>query len=414
MIIKLLALCVLFQSAMLSNAQQQYTIVINDGHVIDPKNNINEVMDVAISDGKIARVAREIDTSGATQVIDARNTIVVPGLIDIHGHVYYGTDPDRYLSNGISAISPDGFTFRTGVTTIVDAGGAGHKNFSLFKELVIDHSKTRVLAFLNIVGEGMRGGRYEQDTSDMSSEKAAAIAKQFNEYIVGFKVAHYFSPHWTPVERAVNAGNQTGLPVMIDFGSSAPPLPLQELFAKHLRPGDIYTHTFAQLKNREAIVDIHLKKIKPFAIEAQHRGIIFDVGFGGLSFTFSQAIPAIRQQFFPNTLSTDIHSASMNHAMKDILNVMSIFHQLGMDVPAIIKSVTWAPALAIKRETLGNLSPGSVADIAILNIRKGSFAFFDHTGYKVKSNKRFECELTIREGNVVYDLNGRADPVFIK
>jgi dihydroorotase len=395
---------------------QTYKIVIKGGHVIDPKNNINGVMDVAISDGKIAAIAKNIDPKEAVQVVNAKGMYVTPGLIDIHGHVFHGTEPDRYLSNGLIALPPDGFTFRVGVTTIVDCGGAGWKSFPLFKQNVIDNSQTRVLSFLNIVGEGMRGGAYEQDTNDMDPKLSAAVARRYKNYIVGFKVAHFEGPDWTPVDRAVEAGKLAGdIPVVIDFGGSNPPLPLEELFMKRLRPGDIFTHTYTLLDGnvRETVVDEATGKVKPFVWEAHKRGIVFDVGYGGASFNYSQAIPAIKEGFYPHAISTDLHTGSMNGSMKDQLSVMSKFLALGMDVPAVIKASTWGPAQVIKREDLGHLSVGAGADVAVLNMRKGKFGFWDKTGYKMEAKQKFECEMTIRDGRIVYDLNGIANPVVV-
>lgn len=409
----LLTLLLIFFCASIAVAQQ-YAIVIKDGHVIDPKNNIDAVMDVAIQDGKIVLVARNIDGKQGRQVVNAKGMYVVPGLIDIHGHVFHGTEPDHAYSNGASAIAPDGFTFRNGVTTIVDAGGAGWKTFPTFKQNVIDRSQTRVLAFLNIVGEGMRGGLYEQNTGDMDPKMAAGVARRYNDYIVGFKVAHYNGPEWTPVDNAVKAGETADMPVMIDFGGNNPPLSIRALFFDHLRPGDIYTHAFAELASRETIVDVETKTLKPFVRQAQERGIIFDVGYGGISFSYSQAIPAVKQNFYPNTISTDLHIGSMNGSMKDMLSVMSKFHQMGMDIPAVVRASTWNPAVVIKREELGHLSPGAEADVAILNMRQGDFGFFDYTGFRVKGDKKFECEMTIRNGRIVYDLNGIATPVVIR
>ena len=401
---------------------QTFSIVIKGGHVIDPRNNINSVMDIAINDGKIALVAKNIDYKEAVQVVDAKGMYVTPGLIDIHGHVFFGTEPDRYLSNGLTAVPPDGFTFRVGVTTIVDAGGAGWKSFPEFKKNIIDNAQTRVLSFLNIVGEGMRGGAYEQNTGDMDPKMAAYVAKQYKDYIVGFKVAHFIGPDWTAVDRAVEAGKQANMPVIVDFGGSNPPLSIEELFMKHLRPGDIFTHSFAQLvpgelvqaNTREAIVDLATKKVKPFVWEAQKKGIIFDVGYGGISFTFSQAIPAVKSGFYPNTISTDLHIGSMNAAMKDQLSVMSKFLLMGMNLKDVIKASTWNPAQVIKREDLGHLSVGALADIAIINARQGKFGFFDYTGYKMEGNMKLECEMTIKGGKIVYDLNGIANPVIKK
>jgi len=372
-------------------------------------------MDIAIQDGKIASVAKNIDAANAKQVINAKGLIVAPGLIDIHGHVFAGTQLDRGLSDGNSALMPDGYTFRVGVTTIVDCGGAGWKNFAVFKKNVIDVSQTRVLSFLNIVGEGMRGGPYEQDSRDMDPKMAALVAKQNKKDIVGFKVAHYENAEWVPVDNAVTAGKLADIPVIVDFGGddTHAPLSIQDLFFKHLRPGDIYTHTFTELQRRDPIVDFSSRQLKPFIKDAQARGIVFDVGFGGASFAFDQALPAIKAGFYPNTISTDLHTGSMNNAMKDMLNVMSIFMTMGMDVPSIIKASTWSPAKAIKHEELGSLSVGSAADVAILGIREGNFGFFDRIGYKVTGKKKFECEATIRNGKMVYDLNGITTPIIL-
>ena len=391
-----------------------FDVLVKGGHVIDPKNGIDAVMDIAIKAGKIFKVGKNLPASEAKQVVDATGLKVVPGIIDMHAHVFAGTQPDHYLSDGLSALMPDGYTFRVGVTTVVDCGGAGWKNFATFKKNVIDISQTRVLSFLNIVGEGMRGGNYEQDIADMNPKLTANTAKQYKDYVVGFKLAHFNGADWTPTTRAVEAGKLAELPVIIDFGGSQPNLSIQELFFKHLRPGDIYTHTYAALNGaREEIVDVN-NTLKPFVLEAQKRGIIFDVGYGGASFNYTQAIPAIKAGLFPNTISTDLHTGSMNSSMKDQLSVMSKFMNLGMPLFEVIKASTWKPAQVINRTNLGHLTEGAEADIAILNIRKGNFGFYDKTGYKVNGTEKFECELTIKGGKVVYDLNGLANPIYVK
>jgi len=393
---------------------QTYDIVIKGGNVLDPKNNIDAVMDIAVSNGKIVQVAKNIDTGQALQVVDAKGLYVTPGLIDIHTHNFAGTNEGQTYMNGPSAVAPDGFTFRTGVTTVVDAGSSGWRTFPEFKKNIIDKSQTRVLAFLNIVGEGMRGGSYEQDVNDMDAKLTAMVAKANRKDVVGIKLAHYEGPEWTPADRAAEAGRMANIPVMVDFGGSTPPLSIEALFNIHLRPGDIFTHCFAQLTTRETIIDTTAKKVKPFVTEAQKKGIVFDVGFGGISFSFSQAIPAIKNGFYPNSISTDLHIGSMNNAMKDQLSVMSKLLAIGMDFKMVITAATWNPAREIKREELGNLSVGSDADIAILNLREGKFGFFDYTGFKVTGNKKLECEMTIRGGKIVYDLNGIANPVMVR
>lgn len=409
-------ICLLFLSVIfgigLTHAQT-YDIIIKGGHVIDAKNNINSVMDVAVKDGKIAAVSNNIDTKDAGQVVNAKGLYVTPGLIDIHTHDYWGPNMDQAYMDGPNAIMPDGFTFRTGVTTIVDAGSSGWRSFPNFKKQTIDASKTRVLAFLNIVGEGMRGGPFEQNQKDMDPIKTAEFAKQHSDDIVGIKLAHYEGHDWEPAMRAEKAAKLASIPVMIDFGGARPPLSIDTLFNQILRPGDIFTHCFSQLSGREFIVDTSTKKVKPFVWTAQKRGIVFDVGYGGISFAFSQAIPALKDGFQPNSISTDIHNGSYNAAMKDILNVMSKFLIMGMDLPTVIKATTWNPAKEIQREELGNLSVGSGADIAILKMENGNFGFFDYTGYKIEGNKKLQCEMTIRDGKIVYDLNGIANPVII-
>ena len=404
----LLLLC-----AVSSGRAQGYSLVIKGGTVIDPKNNIHEVMDVAVADGHIARVAKDIDARGATQVVDAHGMLVVPGLIDMHTHVFFGTDPSRAYCGGSASIPPDVFSFRTGVTTVVDAGCSGWRDFPAFKRDVIDVARTRVLAFLNIGGSGMRGNPYEQDLKEMDGKLAGITARQYKDIIVGIKVAHYSGPEWTPVDEAVKAGKIANIPVMIDFGGNNPPLSIQELFFQHLRPGDIFTHCFGQLTTREFVVDTTTHTVKAFVREAQQKGIIFDVGYGEISFAYSQAIPAVKSGFYPNSISTDIHAHSMNGSMRDLLNCMSKFLAMGMPVPDVIQAVTWNPAREIKHEDLGHLSVGAVADIAILGLEKGSFGLYDYTGYRLDAAQRFECHLTVRAGRIVYDLNGIAKPLVL-
>ena len=367
-------------------------------------------MDIAITNGRIAAVSKTIDAKGAAQVVDATGLYVTPGLIDIHSHNFFGVEPDHAYENGFSALPPDGFTFRNGVTTVVDCGSSGWRTFPTFKAQTIDNAQTRVLAFINIVGEGMRPA-YEQNANDMDPKMSALVAKRYSAFVVGFKVAHYEGHEWTPVDRAVEAGRLAGnIPVIVDFGGSTPPLSIEELFMKHLRPGDIFTHCFGQLAGREFIVDTTTKKVKPFVYEARKRGIIFDVGYGGASFNFTQAIPAIKAGFYPNTISTDLHTGSMNTSMKNQLDVMSKFLLMGMPLNDVIKASTWAPAQVIKHEELGNISVGAIADVAILDLRQGNFGFYDKTGYKVEGKQKFECEMTIKGGKIVYDLNALSFP----
>jgi dihydroorotase len=386
-------------------------LLIRGGHVIDARNNVNGVMDVLLSGGKVARMDAKIDPAPNQRVVNAAGLYVVPGLIDIHSHVFFGTEKDSYLSSGDSAVPPDNHSFRSGQTTLVDVGGAGWRNFPQFKEQVIDRSRTRVLSFLNIVGSGMKGGPIEQNLADMDAKLTAMRIRQNRDVIVGIKVAHYSGPEWDPVIRAVQAGTEAGVPVMVDFGGHTPPLSLEDLLLKYLRPGDILTHTYASVRGRIPIVDEN-GKLRPFVLEARKRGVIFDVGHGGGSFLWSQAVPATKQGFYPDVISTDLHTGSMNSGMKDILNTMSKLLNLGMPLQDVVRANTVKAAEVIKRPDLGHLSVGGEADVAVLNLRKGNFGFIDSGGGKMPGDQKLECELTIKGGQVMWDLNGISRPLW--
>lgn len=392
---------------------QSIDILLKGGHVIDPKNNIDSKMDVAIAGGKIFKVARDIPANNALRVIDVTGMYVTPGLIDMHVHAFHGTDPISYIADGWDALPPDGFTFRAGVTTVVDAGSAGWRNFRDFKSQTIDRSRTRILAFLNIVGTGMYGRFEEQDVNDMNPVMTSyMITRLFPEILVGVKSAHYWGPDFTQVDKAVEAGKIANVPVMVDLGEHHPPLSIEELFMKHLRPGDIWTHTYANApKDREVPVDEN-GKVKPFIFEAQKRGIIFDVGHGGGAFHWKQAIPSVQQGFIADVISSDLHIGSMNGGMKDMANLLSKFLNMGLSLNDVIIRATWNPAKVIKRTELGNLSEGSPADVAVFTLRKGNFGFLDVKGTKMKGTQKLETELTIRDGQIVWDLNGIAAPMW--
>ena len=375
-------------------------MLLKGGHVIDGKNHINAVRDVAVADGRIAAVSPDIPAAKAAKVVDVSGLYVTPGLVDMHAHVYAGTG-QRGAYCGDNSVYPDGFTFRTGVTTVVDAGSSGWRNFPDFKDRVIDRSHTRVLAFLNIVGAGM-AGKVEQDVEQMDPKAAAEQAMRYRDIIVGIKTAHYAGPEWTAVERAVEAGTLANIPVMVDFGTFRPERPFQDLVLKKLRPGDIYTHMYLSWV---PMLD-DSGRVLPYLFEARRRGVIFDVGHGGGSFLFRQAVPAMRQGFGPDSISTDLHIGSMNAGMKDMLNVMSKFLNMGMPLDEVILRSTWTPAREIKHEELGNLSVGAAADVAVLRVEEGHFGFVDTYGARLRGTRKLECELTVRNGRVVWDLNG--------
>lgn len=389
---------------------QPYDLLLKGGHLIDPANGIDRVMDIALSGDSVARVAPDIPTTQAKRTLQLKGKYVAPGLIDMHVHVFHGNDPDAYIADGYTSVPPDGFTFRNGVTTVVDAGSSGWRNFPQFKKQTIDRSRTRVLAFLNIVGHGMTSRFDEQNLDDMNPQQVAyMINRLYPDILVGIKSAHYWGG-FEQVDRAVAAGRLAGVPVMVDFGEHQPPNSIESLFFDHLRPGDIFTHTFSYgPKNRQTIVDDDLK-LKPFVLKAQERGIFFDVGHGGGAFSWRQAVPAAKQGFWPDVISTDLHTESMNAGMKDLNNVMSKFLNMGMSLREVINKVTAAPARVIKRPALGHLRAGTVADIAVFEVQNGDFGYLDVRGMRLPGKQRIQNLMTLRAGRIVWDLNGMASP----
>jgi dihydroorotase len=408
-----LAVVFLFHCSFTIQAQE-IDILLKGGHVIDPKNHIDEIMDVAIVGNKILRVDTDIPLQSAKRVVDVSGLVVTPGIIDMHTHVFHGTSESQFsgfgINNGFGSVVPDDFTFRAGVTTVVDAGSSGWRDFHLFKKQTMDNSQTRVLAFISIAGRGMLGTVHAQDLSDMNPVTTAFIMEEYPDIIVGIKAHHYQGNDFTPVDLAVEAGELTNKPVMVDFGGSTPALSLEELFMDHLRPGDIFTHTYAySVPARESVVDEN-DQLRPFVLEAQASGRIFDVGHGAGAFRWHVAYASIQQGFLPNTISTDLYRASRNAGMKDMANVMSKFLALGLSVQDIILRTTWNPASAILRPDLGHMSEGAEADIAVFNIREGNFGFMDARGLTMKGTRKFEAELTLRAGQIVWDLNGISGP----
>ena len=382
-------------------AQPQYDLLIKGGHVVDAKNHISAVRDVAIQDHKIAEVAANIAASRAAKVIDVTGLYVTPGLVDIHVHVYAGTG-QRGAYSGDLSLYPDGFTFRNGVTTVADAGSSGWRNFPDFKDRVIDRSKTRVLAFLNIVGNGMGGGRWSRTSATWIRKATADQAMKYPRRRRRRQDGPLCGARMDRRRSRGRSGTSPSVPVMVDFGVFRPERPYQELVLKHLRPGDISTHMYL---DAVPMLDDN-GKVLPYLFEARKRGIIFDVGHGGGSFLFRQAVPAIKQGFIPDSISTDLHVSSMNAGMKDMLNVMSKFLNMGETMDQVIEQSTWHPAREIKMDDVGSLTVGAPADVAVLRVVKGSFGFVDTFGARMKGTQKIDCELTVKDGLVVYDQNG--------
>jgi dihydroorotase len=295
---------------------------------------------------------------------------------------------------------------------VVDAGSSGWKNFRQFKSQTIDPSQTRVLALLNIVGVGMLGRFEEQNLDDMNPVMTAhMIKKLYPDILVGIKSAHYWGD-FTQVDLAVQAGELAKVPVMVDFGEHDPPNSIKSLFLEHLRPGDIFTHTYSYgPAQRETVVD-EKGQVKPFIFTARERGIIFDVGHGGGAFSWRQAVPSVQQGFITDVISTDLHTQSMNAGMKDLSNVMSKFMAIGLSLQDVVLRTTWKPAQVILRPELGNLDIGAEADVAVFSLIEGVFGYVDVRRSKIMGTHKLVAELTIRAGRIVWDLNGISMPLF--
>ena len=384
-----------------------FDLLLKGGHLIDPRNNLDGPMDLGLTSGKVAAVDRALPVAQARQVLDVAGMYVVPGLVDIHMHAY-ATPGHRDAWAGDNAVLPDGFSFRTGVTTMVDTGSAGWRNFEDFRFRVIDRCQTRLFAYLNIVGMGMITTDIEQNTCDMNVDRAARMVEAHRDVIVGMKTAHYYFPDWTSVDRALEAGERVGLPLMVDFGFFCKERPYHRLVTERLRPGDIATHMYLAAVPWVGPDGRLLRYVQ----RARERGVIWDVGHGAGSFLFRNAAPSIEQGFYPDSISTDLHALSMNAEMMDMPTVMSKFLALGLPLEEIIRESTVNPARQIGHPELGHLSVGAVGDVAVLNRMQGRFAYLDVAGGRLDSTERLFCELTLKDGQVVWDWNGRTGTDF--
>jgi dihydroorotase len=383
----------------LSAPGQQYDLVLKGGRVIDPANEIDGVMDIAVARGKIARVANDIPATEAKKAIDAKGLIVTPGLIDLHAHVF-----------GYSgSILPDDSALYAGTTTVVDAGGAGWMTFDELKKTIIDHAQTRVLSLINIVGHGMVS-KWESNTDDMDPVKTAAKMAEYPDLIVGIKTAHFGGEGWTAIDRAIEAGNLSKKPVMIDdkiFTNTG--RHSREKVLEKMRPGDMHTHVFND--RQLEVVSRFNGKVQPWIWEARKRGVLFDLGHGGGSFMWPVAHAAAKDKFYPDTISTDLHSSSIMGPKSDMANCMTKMMALGMPLQEAVMRSTMTPAKAIhKFPEIGTLGVGKEADIAAFRLEEGVFALMDAWTKKKTVNQRLKPVLTVRAGRLVVDLEGRGFP----
>ena len=390
---------------------KEFDLLLKSGHVIDPANNIDEKMDVAIKGGKIARIASEISADEAVTVADVSDHYVTPGIIDIHTHVYLFRQATDYY---VMSLNADAHLFSSGVTTTVDAGTAGWRDFPDFKERCIDKARVRILAFINIASGGMIDRGSEQNTKDLNPKITAAVAEKYSDIVVGIKAAHYWTkdpwdadhPPWASVENAVEAGEIFGKPVMVDFWPRPPERPYPDLILKKLRPGDIQTHVFAR---QFPIIDEN-GKVYDYMFQARDRGVIFDLGHGAGSFWFRNGLPALKNGFVPDSISTDLHMGNINGPVVSMLNTMSKYLSMGMPLQEVIMRSTVTPAQEVGHPELGTLSVGSEADVAVLKHLEGTFGFTDCGRAKFTGKKKLECAMTVRAGKIVYDPTGVSMP----
>jgi dihydroorotase len=391
----------------MSSDNNHPNILLKGGHVIDPANGIDRLADVHLSEGRVVAVGSNLPSTAEETVLDMADSYVVPGIIDMHAHVF-----SSHRRSTLS-LDPHVNTFSSGVTTVVDAGTAGWRDFVDFRSEVIDRARIRVLAYVNIVGSGM-GGDWEHDVREMRPALAAAMADEHRDVVVGIKTAHYWAkrpfdaehPPWAAVDAAVAAGERCGLPVMVDFFPWLPERPYPDLILHKLRPGDIHTHVFAQ---QFPVID-EQGKVFDHLFQARERGVIFDLGHGAASFWFRNAVPAIAQGFVPDSISTDLHTGNLNGPVIDMATTMSKVLAMGVPLADVIARSTVAPAREIGRPELGTLTQGAEADVAVFTLEEGAFAFVDCGQTRLESDRQLRCVLTLRAGEIVYNPHGLGLP----
>ena len=388
-----------------------YDLLLTGGHVIDPQNGLDAILDVAIQDGKIAGIGSSIVSRQAAQTIDLSGLILTPGILDIHTHVY----PFKPSSKSyVESMHTDAHLLASGVTTTVDAGTAGWEHFLDFKEGTIDRMKVRILAFLNIARSGMVDASSEQNPAHLDPNIAASLVKAYPDILVGIKTAHYWTRDpwdavhtpWASVDKAIEAAEMCGKPIMVDFWPRPPERPYPELILKKLRPGDFHTHVFAQ----QFPVLHESGKVNDFMFAARQRGVLFDLGHGAASFWFRNAVPAVEGGFPPDTISTDLHMANINGPVVSMQQTMSKMLNMGMPLVEVIQRSTSIPARLIGHPELGSLTPGAEADIAVFQLHTGSFSFADCGRARLSGSQKMECRLTIRRGEILFNPSGLGMP----
>lgn len=370
-------------------------LLVRGGTVVDPSQGLHGTADVAVRDGKIAAVGPSLAADPAAQTVDARGLLVMPGLIDLHVHVYRG-----HVSIGLE---PDPLCPAGGVTTLLDAGSAGSFNFEGFRRDVIDRAETRILALVNLSCMGLaafpNGELLERRYADVKG--AVETIRRHPGIAVGVKIragSHIIGAGeqgWANLKDAVTAARASGTWLMVHIGES--PMPIPEL-VEHLAPGDCITHCFRAGSQR--ILDAE-NRVFPAVRAAAERGVVFDVGHGFGSFQWEVAEAAVRQGFEPTTISTDLHTMNLHGPVYDLPTTLSKFLLLGLPLDRVVAKATSAPAKVLRRGDLGTLKPGSVADIAILEERRGVFEFTDSYGGTRTGQVLLNAVGTVRGGKLL-------------
>ncbi|QXM24241.1 amidohydrolase/deacetylase family metallohydrolase [Elioraea tepida] len=379
-----------------------YDLILAGGHVIDPSQNLDGVMDVAFAGGTVARVARDIPRDGAKDVRDVSGHIVTPGLIDLHTHVYvHGT------SLGIDA---EAFARSSGVTTAVDTGSAGPGNFMGFRRHVIEPSAVRILAYLHVSHAGIFG--FSQRVMVGESEEirlmnpidAVAVAEANRDVIVGIKVRVGRNSSGTqgtaPLEIALQVAEETGLPLMAHIDH---PPPSYEDVVNRLRPGDVLTHAFRPFPNAPVTAQ---GTVKQAVLAARDRGVWFDIGHGKGSFSFKTARTMLANGFLPDTISSDVHALCINGPAYDQVTTLSKFLCLGMTLQEVIATSTVNAARVLRRPELGTLRPGAPGDATILSVLEGRFDYEDVVGEHLEGDRRIVSDGVVIAGRLWHAREG--------
>ena len=371
----------------------KYELVISGGEVLDPSQKLRGKLDVGIRYGQIAALVPSIPADRGGQRIDATGKLVVPGLIDLHTHLV------PHLGLGLPA---DELVPITATTTAVSAGDAGWHTWGVLRHAALAQSRTRVFAFVHIASIGLAGGLAPGEMLNIDYANVDGCAKVVAEnpdVVLGVKVRITDSVvgqnGLEPLRRAIRAAEMAGPGTRVMCHIGAAPGSLSDLL-NLLRPGDILTHAYSGAGNNT----VQNGKLLPAAVDAKKRGVIIDVGHGGGSFDFTVCEPAIQQGMPPDTISSDIHSVSINTPGYPTLPwVMSKFLALGLSLEDVVAKATIEPAKIIGRVPgLGTLQVGAPADVAILDLMDGPVEFVDTRNNRRTGTKKLVPVLTIRGG----------------